>query len=145
VVNFSPGPNTVQTAATVALERLTPGQQATISVPMVGAPPAPLLCPAAAASGQAVCSQLLNGTILPGGAVKVTVSGQVVAQGAIATGGQPPNSGVAAAPTGVGGVASAAPTVGGAALAGVPPPLPPGSPLQPAAPPTSLGLLIPGA
>jgi len=129
VINFSPGPNAVQTAATVALERLASGQQATVNVPMVGAPPAPLLCPAANPNGQAVCSQLLNGAVLAGAAVTVLVGGQPVAQGTVVAGGQPPAAG--------------APLTSPPAAISAPVPLPLGSSLQPPAPPTSL--LIPGA
>ncbi|HWP28487.1 MAG TPA: hypothetical protein VNM50_03010, partial [Chloroflexota bacterium] len=89
VAHFSPGPSALQTAATVALEGLPPGQQATVNVPLVSAPPAPILCPVANAIGQAICSQLLNGAPLQGAPVTVVVNGQVVAQGLVVPGGQP--------------------------------------------------------
>ena len=106
----------------MALEHLALGQQPTVNVPMVGAPPAPLLCPAAGPTGQTICTQLLNGAVLPGLPVTVAVGGQTVAQGTVVAGGQPPLT--------------------GGPLASAPPPLPPGSPLQPG--PLPPALLIPG-
>jgi YVTN family beta-propeller protein len=116
IANFTP--SGAQTAVTVALEGLTSGQQATVQVPVASGPPAPVLCPPASASGQAVCSQLLNGSPLQGAPVAVQLNGQVVAQGAVLAGPQP-------------GPGGAGPILG-APLAPPPPP--------PAAPP---GLLIP--
>jgi len=87
IANFTP--SGAQTVVTVALEGLAPDQQATVQVPLAGAPLAVVLCPAASASGQAVCSQLLNGMPLPGVPLTVLTGGQVVAQGAVAAGPQP--------------------------------------------------------
>ena len=125
-VNTSPNaigvgraPSALQTAATIALEGLPPGQQATVNVPLASAPPAPILCPTANAIGQAICSQLLNGTPLQGAPVTVVVNGQVVAQGLVVPGGQPAPSG------------STAPLLGA----------PPAAPTNPFQPPS---VLIPG-
>jgi MYXO-CTERM domain-containing protein len=115
VVNFSPAPSGAQTAVTIALEGLPPGQQATVQVPIANGPPAPVLCAPASANGQAVCSQVLNGAPLQGGWVTALVGGQPLAQGAVVPGPQP--SGAPPAP-----------------LLGAPP-LPP--------PPAGPGLLIP--
>ncbi len=123
VVNFSPGPNTGQTVVSAALDGIPAGQQATVQVPVVSGPPAPLVCPPAAATGQAVCSQVLNGAPLQGASVTVSVNGQVVAQGAVAPGPQPPG-----APGGslASGAIPPAPGVVPVALAGAPPPPPNG-------------------
>jgi YVTN family beta-propeller protein len=93
IANFTPSGG--QTAVTAALEGLAPGQQATLQVPLMSGPPAPVICPAASVTGQAVCSQLLNGAPLQGAPLAVVVGGQVVAQGAVVAGPQPGPGGVA--------------------------------------------------
>src|SRR5262249_37273037 len=123
LANFSPGPSPAQTVGTVALAGLPSGQQATVGVPIGGGPPAPILCSAASASGQAVCSQVLNGTALQGAPVTVVVNGQILAQGPVVPGPQPaagPAPPFLLPPPPPPGMPPAPPLVPGAATPGVP-------------------------
>jgi hypothetical protein len=125
VVNFSPGANPSRTIATASLSGLGAGQAATINVPLVNGPPAPLVCTAAAASGLAACSGVLAGAPLQGAPVTASVNSQPIAQGPVAPGAQPAS--------GAGG-----PLFGGPALPALQ------RPLAGAPPPAPSGLLIPG-